>query len=144
MVVKFERTQNIPLETYLKIKDIKSYFAQKPIKTIIKNLIMLELSNHDFKKIKPNIWAKENVIVDFNSKSILNKNNKKLACIEINNNFLLTKTLRNLINLIFPPGLTDFQIGKHLANSFLSAGIQISQDNFVILSQRILKKYKVS
>ena len=137
---RFKKTKNKALEQYLNIKDIENYFNKTSIKKIIKDLIKLELHNYNFKEIKPNIWKQEDIIVDLKSKILYNSLNKKQACIEINNNFLSNKTLRNIINLKFPPGLTNIQIGKYLANSFLSTGIVLSEDKFVILSQRILKK----
>lgn len=139
-VYKLKKFKNLSIDQYLKLKNIKDYFNKKPIKQIIKSLIQLELFNYNFKKIKENIWFNNNLIVDFDSKKIFNKLTKKQVCIEINNNFLSNRTLRNLISLKFPPGLTNFQIGKYLVNSFLSAGIMLPQDEFIVLSQRIIKK----
>ncbi len=141
-VYKLKKTKNISLEKYIKIKNIEDYYNKTPYKKIIQDLIKLELYNHNFKKIRKNILVLNNIVINFENKKIYDKLNNKQICIEINNNFLSTKTLRNIINLIIPPGLIDSQIYKHIANSFISAGINIPQDKFVILSQKILNKIK--
>lgn len=139
-VYKFKKTKKLLLEKFLKIKDIDIYYQKKPIKNIVKDLIKLELLNHNFKEEKKDIFQQEDIVINFENKKVYNSLTKKQVCIEINNNFVSTKTLRNIMNLIIPPGLTNIQICKYLANSFLSTGITIPEDKFIILSQRILTK----
>lgn len=139
-VHKFKRTKDYSIEKYLKIKDIEKYFNKTPIKILIKNIIKSELYNHSFKEEKKDILKQNNVVVDFKNRRVYNSLNNKSICIEINNNFISTKTLRNVINHIIPPGLTNQQIYKYLANSFLSTGIDIPEERFIIISQRILNK----
>lgn len=138
-VYKFKKIKNNPLEKHLKIEDIEEYFKKSPIKKIVKDIIKLELFNHNFKQRK-DFFEQDNIIVNFKTKKVYNSLTNKQVCIEINNNFISTKTLRNLINLIIPPGLTNQQICKYLANSFLSTGINLPEDKFIIISQRILTK----
>ena len=139
-VYRFKKSKNQTIEKYLKLKDLDSYFLKKPVKQVIISLIQLELFNHNFKELKKNIWVNKDIVVNFKEKKIYNQITKKQTCVEINNNFLSNKTLRNLISLKVPPGLTNLQIGNYLANSFLSAGVTLSQDKFVVLSRRILAK----
>lgn len=142
-VYKFSKVNNKSIEEFLKLNDINSYFNKIPIKRIVQDLIKLELHNYNFEEINPYTWKQGDVIVNFKDKKIYNILTKKPACIEINNNFLSTKSFRNILNPMIPPGLTDKQIGKYLANSFLSVGILMPQDNFITLSQRIVNKVKI-
>ena len=139
-VHKFSRVKNTSLEQYLKLKNIQNYFSKNTTQKIIKDMIKLELFNHNFKEVKHNIWKQKNVIIDLKTKKIYNILNKKPVCIEINNNLLSTKTIRNVISPTIPPGLTNIQIYKYLANSFLSAGITLPKDKFIIISKKILNK----
>lgn len=139
-VYKFAKIKNMSLENYSKLKDLEGYYKKKPIKKIIKELIKLELLNHNFKEEKKGLFKQQNISIDLNLKKVYNNLTYKQVCIEINNNFISNKTLRNLMNLTIPPGLTNTQICKYLANSFLSTGISISEDKLIIISQRILKK----
>ncbi len=141
-IYKFSKTSDINLESFLKLSDLSKYLDKSPVKRIVADLIKKELYNYGFREDNFNVWKKDNIFVNFKNKKIYNANTKKPVCIEINNNFLSTKTLRNLINFIIPPGLTDLQIGKYFANSFLSAGINIPEDRFIILSKRIINKVK--
>lgn len=137
-VYKFQKIENKNLIEHFGTQDIEKYFKKEPIKKIIKELIKLELSNYNFKETKPNIWTQDKIIVNLVTKKVY-ASFEKPACIEINNNFLSTKTLRNILNLRFPPNLNNTQIYKYLASSFLSVGIALPEDKFILLSQRILK-----
>lgn len=141
-VYTLPKVKNALLEDHLGIKNTSSYFEKTPIKKIIKSMIEWELYNHNFEKTSKNVWVNNNIVIDLVIKKIYNSSTKRLVCIEMNNNFLTTKALRNLINLSVPPGLTDVQIGKYLVNSFLSAGINVPKDEFITLSQRIIDKIK--
>lgn len=106
---------------------------------IILELIKLELFNHDFKQLGRFIFEKNDFHVNLVKKKVTNKKTKKDICLEINNNFLCSYTLRKLLNFSPKPSLTKLQIGKQLANSFESAGIIVPKEVFVIVAQKILK-----
>ncbi len=106
---------------------------------IILELIKLELLNHDFKQLSRFIFERNTFHVNLVNKKVTDKKTKKEICLEINNNFLCSYTLRKLLNFSPKQGLTKLQIGKQLANSLESAGIIVPKEIFVIVAQKILK-----
>ena len=132
-VYKLKKTINNQLEA--------DYQKQSYKKTIL-DLIRLELLNHGFKEIKKNTWQKETFMADLKNKKVYDFKNKKNICLEINNNFLCSYTLRKLANFTPKKGLTELQIGKQLANAFEAAGILISKEVFIFIAQKILKEVK--
>ena len=117
-------------------------FKNTSIKKLIIELIRNELNSHNFKEIKNNIFELDNSLVDLEKKEVINKNSKKQICLELNNNFLCSYTLRKLLNFKPKKNLTKIQIGKQLANTFESAGISISKEVFVYIAQKIIKEIK--
>lgn len=113
-------------------------YSNLPHAKIILSLVEAELINHGFKKIKKNIFVKNNVTVNLKDKQVTNKHTKKTICLEINNNFLCFYTLKKLLNFKPKNNLTKLQIGKQLANTFNSSGIPISKEIFVILAKKII------
>jgi len=137
-VYKLETTKNLTLNEYIKT-NLEEYLKNPPIK-IIKDLITIGLLNHNFKKLNNNSYENDNIHIDLNEKKVINKNTKKKICLEMNNNFLCSYTLKKLLNFKPKQNLTKLQIGKQLANSFESAGVKIPKEIFVIIAQKILKK----
>lgn len=109
-------------------------------KKIILTLIKTELENHNFKEIQNKVFEKDEVKVNLQKKEVINQKTKKKICLEINNNFLCTYTLRKLLNFTPKEGLTKLQIGKQLANTLESTGIQVSRETFVSIAKKILNE----
>ena len=140
-VIKTEKAKNETILENLNT-DLQDYLKKQKPKRIILNLIKLELLKHNFSETKKNIFELNNIKVSLKEKRVLDKETKKLICLEINNNFLCDYTLRRLINFKPKQNLTDLQIGKQLATSFESTGILIPKEIFVKLAQKILKEIK--
>jgi len=134
-----KKITNKTFEQYIK-KDIDTYLKKTQLKKLILDLIRCELINHKFKEVKKDIWQLSEVIVDLKTKRVYNPDTGKTICLELNNNFLTTHTLRNIINFNSPPNLTNMQVGKSLAKAFLSAGILLPEPIFLAIYQKISKK----
>ena len=132
-VIKPQKTQNKTFQEFINYN-----FEEAPIKKLIKDLIKLELYNHNFKQVSKNKYEYENIIVNLKDKKVTK--GKKEICLEINNNFLCSYTLRKLIDFSPKKDLTQLQIGKQLANSFESAGIILPKEIFVIVAKKVLKE----
>ena len=130
-VYKLEKTQNNGLE-----KDIEKLNAKK----ITLDLIKLELLNHGFHEVKNSVFEKDNFKINLTKKEVINKKTKKQICLEINNNFFCSYTLKKLVNFTPRQGLTKIQIGRELANNFEAAGIIIPKEIFVTIAKKIINQ----
>lgn len=137
---QLKKISNKSFEQFIK-KNINKYLKLTKPKKIILDLVRCELKNHKLKEVKRDIWQQKNIKVDLKTKRVYDENTNKTICLEINNNFLTTHTLRNIINFNAPPNLTNMQIGKSLAKAFLSAGITIPEQTFVNIFQKISSKF---
>ena len=135
-----KKTKNKTFEQYIK-KDLEEYLKKTKLKRIVLDLVRCELINHKFKEVKKDVWQLSEAIVDLKTKKVYNLDTKKTLCLEINNNFLTTHTLRNIVDFSSPPNLTNLQIGKSLAKAFLSAGIVLPEPIFLAIFQKISKKF---
>ena len=117
----------------------EQYTTTQPKKIILER-IRREIQTHGFQETKKNIFEKENKLINLTKCNVKDKKTKKQLCLEINNNFFCSYTLRKLIHFIPKQGLTDLEIGKQLATAFESAGVSIPKELFVILAQKILKE----
>lgn len=141
-VIKLEKQQNLSLGEFLKIENPEECLKKQQPKKIILNLIKKELTNHNFKEVKKNRWELNEIKTDLQNKKVFNKKTKKEICLEINNNFFCSYTLRKLLNFNPRKGLTELQIGKQLANAFESSGIKVQREVFVIIAKKILDEIK--
>ncbi len=138
-VVKLEKSKNITLKEFLNLENIENYIKENDSNVIIKNLIQKELNNYSFKETGKEVWIFNNIKINLKEKTILGINTKKELCLEINNNFLCSFTLKKLLNFKPKENLTSLQIGKELANNFESAGILVPKEVFVEIARKILK-----
>ena len=138
-IKKLERINNKSLQEFLKIENFEDYLKFNT-KKITLDLIRLELHNHNFKETKRDIWLLDDSLVDLRNKKVTIKESKKQICLELNNNFLCSYTLRKLIDFKLNSGLTKLQIGKQLANYFEAAGILVPKELFVEIAKKILVK----
>ena len=137
---QLKKISNKSFEQFIK-KDINKYLKLTKLKKIILDLVRCELKNYKFKEVKRDTWQYKNIKVDLKTKRVYDENTNKTLCLEINNNFLTTYTLRNIINFNTPPNLTNLQIGKSLAKAFLSAGIILPEQTFISVFQKISSKF---
>ncbi len=99
------------------------------IEEFLKSLIELEIKNH-------NLY--EHFIIDFDKFKI--KNKKGNSCvIRINNGYLCDYTLKNLLKFE-PSSLDEKTFSKELARALIESGIQINNDMFVLLFDKVYKK----
>ena len=115
------------------ISDFEKYLKTKKLKQIIRDLIKIELLNHNFIETKKNYLIYQNLVVDLRSNQIIDKQNNNPITIELNKNYLNSYTLNKLINYKPTKDLIDLQIGKEFATTFISAGIPIDQEVFISL-----------
>ena len=142
--IRLEKKQNKSLLEFLNIENLQEYLEKQNPKRIILDLIRLELINHNFKETKKNIFELNNFKVNLKDKRVIDLKTKKEICLEINNNFLCSYTLRKLINFTPKQNLAELQIGKQLANALESSGIIIPKEIFVIVAKKILEKIKIA
>lgn len=139
-----EKAYSQTLEKYLaiKTKNIDEYIQKTQLCSILLDLICLELKNHRFKQIKRNLWQQQNINIDLKNKKIYDNITKKPVCIELNNNFLTELTLTKLLNFQPPNQSTRMQIGKALANTILESGINVKQEVFLQICNKMYNRLK--
>jgi len=108
---------------YSKIDDVSQYVNSNSLKQIVKDLVKWEFYRHDIK----------DVIVDWNNNSIRNYKNK--VVLQMNEGFLCNDTLRKLIRFRFKS--EEEHAGIALAKVFVDSGLQIPQEVFVKLFEKI-------
>lgn len=127
-VYKFQKTQDAKF-----LYNTEEYIKKCPKLAIIKELIKIELQNHDFRQTN-NIWQKDNCIVDLNSLKIRNTKEKPVA-LAFNNGFLTEFAVKKLINL----KITDEKGSYLLAKAFVEAGLNIPKELFISYFNKFFK-----
>ena len=115
-VYDFEKANDVDFYTFKKIEDLEEYLKKNPKNEVFKDLIEWELFRHNIDK--------NQFTVDFFNKKIVNKMNKKIVSLKINEGFLNSFTLSRLFNL-------KSGDSYYLAKCFVEAGVEIGQDVFV-------------
>ena len=106
------------------IEDVKGY-VDKGYNQVIRDLIEWELHKHNVNK--------EDFLIDFDRKKV-DRNNKK-AAIMMNEGFLCEHTLRNLMNF----KIEGEEIGYKFAKVFVEAGIDVPEELFVKVFEKLTK-----
>ena len=132
-IYKLEKKDNKTFKEVIS-QDLDSYFKNKPLKRIKKELIKLELLNYGFLEISKNILVFNNFKVNLNKLEVLDKN--KQISLEVNNNFINFYTLNRILNYAPPRNLSQLQLAKEYANNLLSLGLTLPEDVFI----RLFKK----
>ena len=124
---RFELKDNADFLQYKKIENIQNYTESNDKNRIIRDLIEWELFRFGINR--------QEISVDFGS--IIIQKNKKNIVLLINDGFLCSLTLKNLLD--FKPGdeQTD---GYRLARCFVEAGIKVPQDVFVGLFGKLYRE----
>ncbi len=117
-------------------KVISVGFADRQtVASTLKEAIINELKGIGF-SLRNNQLTKNNIIIDLNTVEV--KENNKKVCLELNEGFLCTLTLSNLINFN-SEDLNQKEIIHQLANSFVSAGINLHHESFVNIFTNMFK-----
>jgi hypothetical protein len=120
-------------------KNLEFYFKNNNSKQILKDLIILELKNHNFKELPNNIYKQNNLTIDLNKLTITNTKNNIIS-LEINEGFLNNYTLNELFKYKHQFETPLMQQGTILANLLISAGIKIDEEIFLRLFEKIHKQ----
>ncbi|MDD5650546.1 MAG: hypothetical protein PHF86_09040 [Candidatus Nanoarchaeia archaeon] len=128
---------NLQFKDITKVDDINNYVEKTPVNVILKNLVEVDLLNHNFRKNKDKLEI-ENCYVDLNNFKIFNEKLKPCV-IKLNNGYLCDYTLKNLFNVL-PSNTNEFEFGKKLARVLIESGISINNEMFVLLFDKIYKK----
>jgi len=110
---------------HFKIQDIDNYVKEKNVNDIKKDLIAWEFFKHNIKEGEFFIGFSEKIIRKYNNKAV----------IKMNEGYLCDYTLRKLINFRFKA--EEEHAGMALAKVFVDAGLQIPQELFVRLFEKI-------
>ncbi|MBT3691222.1 hypothetical protein HOG16_03205 [Candidatus Woesearchaeota archaeon] len=121
--------------SYLGKVIILSSADRQTVASTLKEAIINELTNVGF-KFKDNQLVKDSIVIDLNTVEV--KENNKKVCLELNEGFLCTLTLNNLINFN-SQNLNQKEIIHQLANSFVSAGINLHHESFVNIFTNMFK-----
>lgn len=118
-------------------QEIGSIDAEKtPFVQNIRVLIQNELKNHGFQE-KEGFWEREPCIVNIEQGLCMDQQGKNI-CIAINDGFLHTTTITNVIAFKPKEGL-EKEIGKQLANALISAGIRPKEAVFISLFRQVMR-----
>ena len=123
-VYKPEIKNNKDFFSHFKIEDKDSYIKNNILSKITKDLIVWEFFKYDI--------SDKEFFVDFENKLVRKYNNK--AVLQINEGFLCDYTLRKLIGFRFKD---DEHAGMTLAKAFVEAGINIPQELFVKVFEKV-------
>ncbi len=107
---------------------------------ILDQIIENNLSNFRFRRHNKE-YLRDNFSVNLETKKVCDNKNKREVSLQMNEGFLNTYTLRQLLN--FKPKGDVNQIAFNLANAFVSAGINLPQDIFIQIYTQLLKEHKI-
>lgn len=124
-------------------EELESFFEKNTSKEILNEIIFFELSQKGFKKYigkkgtKKDSMINKNIVLDLNYLKVYDVETKKSAVININSDFLCEYTLKKLYN--FWEHGTEVEIAKKLAKTFISCGIGIEDEVFVLFFKKCFK-----
>ena len=126
---RFDLKNNVDFIQFMKIENIEMYINNNQ-----KNSIIYDLIEWEFFKFGIN---KEEFLIDMDNSTIQKK--KKNVALLINDGFMCNLTLKNLLEFRLEG---DEEIyGYRLARVFVEAGIQVPQEVFVGLFDKISKSF---
>lgn len=126
-VYRFDLKNNIDFSDYLKIENAKNYFEDNDQYKIINDLVEWELFKFGI--------SKEEFCIDLNNVKI--QKNKKNVALMINDGFLCSLTLSNLLG--FEAEGDEQADGYRFARAFVEAGIKVPQEVFIGLFGKLYK-----
>ena len=126
-VYRFNFKNNVDFLLFIKNKNLEEYMNNNDNKKIINDLVEWELHNHNI--------SKEEFLIDLNNAKI--QKNKKNVALLINDGFMCSLTLKNLLEFKPEDEQTD---GYRLARAFVEAGIKVPQEVFVGIFSKLYKE----
>jgi len=123
---RLELKNDVDFTAHLKIVDVDGFIEKNDFKKIVEYLIEWELFKFCI--------SRQEFFIDFDGKIV--QKNKKNAVLLINDGFLCSITLRNLLEFKPENEETD---AYRLARAFVEAGIKVPQDFFVRLFEKLYK-----
>ena len=127
-VYRFSLVKNIDFFKYLNIENFQDYIEKNDKNKIIWDLVGWELHKFDV--------SSEIFTIDLGSKTI--QKNKKNVILLINEGFLCSLTLANLLD--FNPGRVEEIDGFNFARAFVETGIKVPNEIFVGLFGKLYIK----
>ena len=124
-IMRPERAKSESLQGFLKLEDAGKYVRGADYREIVKQLIILELLNHDLDG---------KIDVDFEKVSV-GKGGKNIVA-AMNDGFLCNHTLKRLIEYVPDEDYSGFL----LADLITSAGIKVEKDVFVGMFEKLQRK----
>ena len=112
---------------FYKINELDGYINKTGRKSIIKDLIRLELINMGFKE-NNSILVNDGLQFNIETLTFSEKERAIKAVIEMNEGFLCKETINSILN--FKQGDEERE-GYNLANAFVEAGLKVPEDVFV-------------
>ncbi len=126
-IYRFNIKNDIDFSRFVKIESAEEYSKENSFKKIISDLVEWEIFRYNIDKNKFSI--------DLNSMKI--QQNKKNAVLLINEGFMCSMTLKNMLE--FRPEGDEPDDGYRLARALVEAGIKVPQEIFVSLFGKIYK-----
>lgn len=125
------------LGRYHKLEPKQTNIALSKHKNILLSLLKKELLLHNFKQKKNNLFMhQEGFIVDLKKNKIINKHTKNHVCLGLNQGFLCSYTLKNLLK--FKPRLKDKkETSKAIIRVLLEIGIKPDQKQFELVFAKL-------
>jgi len=143
--VDFDKTVSFREYIFEKNKiDLENFFDKNNPKDILNEIIFFELKQRNFKTYfgkrnsKKNSVLFENIVVDLNYLKIYDLEDKKNIVININGDFMCSYTLKKLYN--FYEHGDNVEVAKKLAQKFISCGIAIEDEVFVLFFKKCFKE----
>ena len=106
--------------------DVDKYLENRDYEQVLKDLIAWEFSRHGIN---------DDVLV-YHDKCKVVKDNREI-CVRLNNGMLCSLTLKRL--LMFEGKGSEPEVGKRLARAFVEAGIDVPQEVFIGLFEKVFR-----
>ncbi len=131
-VYEFQRINNNDIITHLGIKNIKDYFEKFSIGQVVRDLVRLELLNHNFYANK-DFYVNGDIKVYIGNNDFFINKGKKIV-LSMNEGFLCKETFNRLIN--FKPKGSEEEIGLKLANALVETGLKVPEEVFISICEK--------
>ncbi|MBI2661484.1 hypothetical protein HYX09_04450 [Candidatus Woesearchaeota archaeon] len=125
-VLSYNIENNYSFFEFTDIQDINLYLGNKDYEQVLKDLIAWEFSRHRIN---------DDVLV-YHDKCKVIKDNREV-CVRLNNGMLCSLTLKRL--LMFDGKGSEPEVGKRLARAFVEAGIDVPQEVFIGLFEKVFR-----
>lgn len=125
---RLELKENLDFLKFVNAENLEDYASKQEFRKILNDLVGWELFRFGI--------GRHGFSVDIDKKEI--KNKKKNVVLVINDGFMCSLTLKNLID--FKTEDDDARDGYRLARAFVEAGVKVPQDVFVSLFGKLYRE----